>query len=159
MPGIIVKDVHRTKQRINTTCDGINLLSFFPAKVETQGGGGGVNMELITPSWEKKVAAGKTVGLSRCPGGVVHMYTKQSRPCACPQYGATQVCYLVLTTARCAHIVMLLVVIMLRRLIWSLFASGSAVDCSVLIMFQVAIRKLGIEVARKEICNLEEETG
>ena len=52
MPGIIVKDVHRTKQRINTTCDGINLLSFFPAKVETQGGGGGVNMELITPSWE-----------------------------------------------------------------------------------------------------------
>ena len=62
MPGIIVKDVHRTKQRINTTCDGINLLSFFPAKVETQGGGGGVNMELIT----KKVAAGKTVGLSRC---------------------------------------------------------------------------------------------
>ena len=50
MPGIIVKDVHRTKQRINTTCDGINLLSFFPAKVETQGGGGGVNMELITPS-------------------------------------------------------------------------------------------------------------
>ena len=86
------------------------------------------------------------------------MYTKQSRPCACPLYGATQVCYLVLTTARCAHIVMLLVVIMLRRLIWSLFASSSAVDCSVLlIMFQVAIRKLGIEVAK--ICNLEEKTG
>ena len=71
------------------------------------------------------------------------MYTKQSRPCACPQYGATQVCYLVLTTARCAHIVML------RPLIWPLFASGSAVDCSVLIMFQVAIRTLGIEVAKR----------
>ena len=54
----------------------------------------------------------------------------------------------------------LLVVIMLRHLIWSLFASrGSAVDCSVLIMFQVAIRKLGIEVARKEIGNSEEKTG
>ena len=45
----------------------------------------------------------------------------------------------------------LLVVIMLRLMIWSLFASGgSAVYCQLqCIMFQVAIRKLVIEVAKR----------
>ena len=71
--------------------------------------------------------------------------------CVSPVWGNTGVLLSAYSSVRTHHIVivMLRVVIMLRRLIWSLFASSSAVDCSVLIMFQVAIRTLGIEVAKR----------